>query len=182
MTPQVEQFLAGLQGQVPSLAKAPSVLTNGVEYQPPGVFGSHEVSASQSAEDVDTEYVYVAHLGKLVKVVQNMPGSEVAGAEQVRCGSASAGSIVEDTITSEDEDCPIQPEPGFKFIWKKDNKGRKYFISEPIHETLKTNTKYVYDKKTGRTYKQDGPNHTPGLVVGQRKQATGTAKQASRSE
>ena len=101
--------------------------------------------------------MYVAKLGKLVKV---LPGSPTR--------SAPEGD--QDSDTSEDGDCPLRPEEGFKFVWKRDKNGRKYFLSEPEPKASAAATPtYVYDRVTGRTYREEVSDQIKTLPRQQRK-------------
>ena len=167
MTPEVEQYLSNFQSIMPSLAKPPTAsVVPDVCFQPPGVFGAgaavevHGQTPSHQQEDdgdVDDSYVYVAKLGKLVKVVQPSPPRSGSGFQQERVvpPSQRMDASQEDEDTSDEDDCPLRPEDGFHFIWKRDNKGRKYFVSRPDRSFHTESThKYVYDKETGRTYRE----------------------------
>ena len=152
MTPQVEQYLASLQTLVPSIAKPPSASTGlGSAYQPPGVLGNPGAvgpldQPAGHADEIDASYVYVAKIGKLVKVVQD---SQVLQQK-------SAMVVQNDLDTSEDEACTLVPEDGFKFEWKRDEKGRKYFVSVPDERVVTVPIPtYIFDKATGRTYRHD---------------------------
>ena len=166
MTPEVEEYLNTLQGVVPSLAKPPSVpIAPGLSFQPPGVLG-HQHTQAQGQEyddDVDPGYVFVAKLGKLVKVVPPSPprlGSAGHGNKSVMLHSPQVpDSGDDDDETSEDEDCPLRPETGYRFIWKRDSKGRKYFVSELVRQKLvESSPRYVFDQATGRTYREEVGN------------------------
>ena len=157
MTPEVEQYLRSLQTTIPSLAKEPTAPVGpGPIFQPLGVYGSQPEGHGDN-EEVAQDYVFVAKLGKLVKVVQRSPQRTGFGKSGVTPSPQpldSGDDSVDDT--SEDEDCPLRPEAGYRFIWKRDSKGRKYFVSERVRQTnVETNFKYVYDKDTGRTYREE---------------------------
>ena len=54
---------------------------------------------------------------------------------------------------SEDEDCPISPEPGQRFSWRRNANGSKYFV--PVTIKRKSTSPglvwtYVLDRSTGR--------------------------------
>ena len=163
MSAEVEQYLTRLQSIVPSLAKAPSAsVAPGPAFQPPGVLGSvpgeaaggEDHSLVQEDGDVDPGFVYIPTLGKLVRVVQASPqrsGNQTSHARS----TIPTPEVVEDgdSDASEDNECPLRPEPGFEFVWKRDIKGKKYFVSEPVRNQTKDSPNYIYDKQTGRTYR-----------------------------
>ena len=149
MSAQVENILTSLQGGIPSLSKVASAARGtGPGFQPPGVLGEQEQSHKnmvQSSDDtgtgIDGDYVFVAELGKLVRIVQTLP-------------KETSSSLVSDEDTSEDEDCPIEPEAGHHLVWKKDKFGRKYFVSKANSQAPAPAYHYVYDEQTGRHYKE----------------------------
>ena len=77
MTPAVEEYLLGLQSSVPSLSKTPTANTaSGTPFQPAGVLRGGRLSPQHSHtkdDEFDTDYVYIASLGKLVPVVRETP-------------------------------------------------------------------------------------------------------------
>ena len=111
MSEQVESILANLQRGIPSLSKvATAARGSGPGFQPPGVLGeleqsrSHVLAGSDGTGQIDGDYVFVAELGKLVRIVPSVPQET----------SSTQGS---DDDTSEDEDCPIEPEAGHHYVW-----------------------------------------------------------------
>ena len=103
-------------------------------------------------EDVDPGFVFVAKLGRLVKIVPDLPAQQNS---EVIDSSVEANL---DSDASEDEDCPLIPESGYKYIWKRDANGRKYFLSVPDNKVSASQPPtYIYDKKTGRTYREEVP-------------------------
>ena len=106
MTPQVEQLLSSLQSIVPSLARPPTTPTAlGSSYQPPGVLGVQTTGqVSESDKDIDEEFVYVAKLGKLVKVVQPSPVRTSNEVRRLKPVSPPPLPVLDDEEASDDED------------------------------------------------------------------------------
>ena len=162
MPPEVEQYLTSLQTTVPSLARQPTASgVSGPAFQPLGVYGSQPVQLPEEEprdnEEIAQDYVYVAKLGKLVKVVQHSPHRTGLGKSGVTPPPQPLDFVDDsDDDTSEDENCPLRPETGYRFVWKRDSDGRKYFVSKLVRQTsVETTFKYVYDKDTGRTYREE---------------------------
>ena len=160
MTADVEKLLVGLQAMAPSLAKEPTAPSaTGPTFQPTGVLSS---GPAQRGEEYDTDYVFNPAWGKYVKVVHS-PVRESVGVPQqtVRAGGIRTnphGDPESGAETSEDEDCPMEPQKGYRFVWKRDTYGDKYFIQELAKksspEIVQT---YVCDEATGRWYKRSVP-------------------------
>ena len=99
--------------------------------------------------------MFVAKLGKLVKVVQPSPprNSSARNPKLSVTLPPAPESDTEDEDASDEEDCPLIPEVGYKFVWKRDSQGRKYFVPKKEKRNIVGNSPiYVYDKVTGRTY------------------------------
>ena len=104
-------------------------------------------------EDVEqnsgNRYVYVASLGRAVPVVStpaNLPKAHFPHENQF---STDADS---DDECSADEDCPLSPEPGQRFSWRRNSDGSKYFVPVPDRRAVSPGLRwsYVLDKVTGR--------------------------------
>ena len=189
MTPEVEEWVNRLQATAPSLAKAATApSSSGVSFQPDGVLsGQHalvgqqplQLGQAQGGGDIDTDFVYSASRGKLVPVVHDSPNRGGCGIPQARkAGRSTAktqlptptGSEEDDELTSEDEDCPIEPAPGHELVWYRDKQGKKYFVHRLAQERsspemVKT---YVCDEATGRWYEKLVPKDSgvqPGIRV-----------------
>ena len=67
----------------------------------------------------------MASLGRAVPVV-NTPADLPYGQTLVEEGSDS------DEECSPDEDCLLSPEPGHRFMWKRNADGSKYFVPVPV--------------------------------------------------
>jgi hypothetical protein len=95
------------------------------------------------------KYVYVASLGRTVPVVDtpaDIPA--VHGSDRYLLSDTDS-----EEECSEDEDCPISPEPGQRISWKRNADGSKYFVSVPIRKKPASPGlvwSYVLDKSTGR--------------------------------
>ena len=180
MTPEVEQWMTSLQGTTPSLAKAATAPSaSGVSFQPDGVLSGqhslqgqppHLLGQAQGGGDIDSQYVYSASRGTFVPVVHDSPNKGRCGilhpsikqplVKNVRRSTATshlptqARYEEDDELTSEDEDCPMEPAPGHEFVWYRDKQDKKYFVhrlaqERPSPEMIKS---YACDEATGRWY------------------------------
>ena len=167
MTPAVEQFLTGLQATAPSLARTPNATSStGVSFQPPGVFNALPEQAN-SGEELETDFVYLASTGKLVQVIRDTPISGGSGQLQSPVSQLQNNRVIshklrtdgtqDDEYASEDEDCPVKPGVGKKFVWYRYKQRRKYFVEKSTTEMIKT---YEFDKATDRWYEKFVPNGT----------------------
>ena len=179
MTPEVEQWMTRFSSSIPSLAKTPTApIATGASFQPPGVLASHPQMSSQTSDlerqgcdAFDTDYVFSTSRGKLVPVVHDSPGRRSTTVPQLSFNQNNAGGTAsgletgtragldQDGEASEDEDCPVQPEKGYRLEWFRDTAGRKYFIQKLITEcyTPELVKSYVCDETTGRLYVQQVP-------------------------
>ena len=188
MTPEVEQYLATLQGGVPSLAKEPTgPSASGSSFQPAGVMlhpTTHQPRQQHGREELDTEVVFSASRGKFVSVVHDTPVRGAGGlphpsAKQPRPVSPTQFHSGEDELASEDEDCPVVPAEGHEFVWYRDRQGKKYFVHRlakvsPSPEMVKT---YLCDESTGRWYESLVAKDSctqPGIKVASSSSQTGT--------
>ena len=178
MTPEIEAWMTQFQSSIPSLAKTPTAPSaSGVSFQPPGVLPQHRSAPNQTPnphddEEFDLDFVYSTSRGKLVRVVHDSPGRRRSvpfpppsyAPSPVRNSSQSMRTPVtnqdnledEDTLASDDEDCPVEPAKGYKLVWYRDENGRKYFVQKEqnLPELVKS---YVCDEATGRWYEQMVP-------------------------
>ena len=141
----VGRLLAGLQALVPSLAKTPTApVAGGQTFQPSGVLDGQAVGG----EEFDSDFVFHPGMGKFVRVVHS----------PARGGQHSTAAGVDDVVSA-DEDCDIEPPPGYCFIWKRDYNGEKYFEKKKLSTVPSpVMTKaYVCDEVTGRWYKREVP-------------------------
>ena len=156
---EVERLLAELQAIAPSLARAPTAPSaSGPTFQPAGVYPGQMTAG----DGYDTEFVFNPGRGTYVQVVRS-PARENDGVHQhsgkaggVRLNPHTDGS---DDEVSADEDCPMEPPPGYQFVWKRDAYGEKYFTQKVVKdrsspEMVQT---YVCDEATGRWYKRTIP-------------------------
>ena len=151
---EVENLLARLQALVPSLARAPSAPSvSGPTFQPSGVLSG----PSAQGDEYDTDFVFHPGRGKFVPVVHS-PVRPKGSSHQHQGGGASGG-LVDDECdeTSADEDCPIEPPPGYCLVWKRDDSGEKYFTQKKVKQSLDMVQTYVCDDATGRWYKRNIP-------------------------
>ena len=148
---EVERLLAGLQSSIPSLAKTPTApSTNGVSFQPAGVAAVNV----PGGEEYDTEFVFHSGRGKFVPVVGS-PSSKQPRRSSIH--KQYVPTISHDTghETSADEDCSLDPPPGYRFLWKRDEHGEKYFIEEKVKDSTADMVQaYVCDEETGRWYRR----------------------------
>ena len=163
-TPEVEQYLTQFQEIVPSMSKAPTAPSaSGRSFQPAGVMleqTRNQHTQSQGGEELATEVVYSASRGKFVSVVRDSPdGLPQPSLKKSQARSVLPASTGEDELTSEDEDCPVEPAKGHKFVWYRDRQGKKYFVHKVVKdsytpEMVKT---YLCDESTGRWYESMVP-------------------------
>ena len=148
---EVERILVGLQALIPSLAKTPSAPSaSGSTFQPSGVTA---VQPGQVGEEYDTDFVFHAGRGKFVPVVHSpSPSNHCPGKQQMQFGG---GNLREDE-TSADEDCEVEPPPGYRLVWKRDDSGEKYFVEKKVKQCAREEMiqTYVCDEDTGRWYKR----------------------------
>ena len=139
------ELMSKLQEMIPSLAKDPSSNSgHRVTTQPAGVF-SHR---GRGVHEQSDSYVYVASLGRAVPVVNTLA--------DIPNGCTYVEKDVKDSESEEecsaDEDCSLSPEPGHRFLWRRNDDGSKYFV--PVTEKRAVSPaqtwSYVLDKATGR--------------------------------
>ena len=98
-------------------------------------------------------FVYVAELGQIIPMVTRL--SDLPTATGRSGGAARPVPVIDDSSESDsecsaDEDCPLEPEPGTRFAWKKHNDGHKFFKAVPAHDPVPEMTvAYQLDKTTG---------------------------------
>ena len=164
LSKQVNSCLAELQSTAPSLARDPTAqLRSGGQFQPAGVFNTNtdETLSQQAATGLTVApgYIYVAELGQLVPTVTGLP---VSGTEQgisqhkITQPAVSTRPDV-DSEVSEDEDCPVEPTPGYRLAWRKDHRGRKYCEEKACRDTLPEMTTTWVKRADGRIYKEQVP-------------------------
>ena len=139
------ELMSKLQEMIPSLAKDPnSASGHRVSTQPPGVFSKNGGSEQQHSDN----FVYVASLGRAVPVV-NTPADLPNGQTFVEDSDS-------DEECSADDDCPLSPEPGHRFLWRRNANGSKYFVPVPVKRAVSPGLTwtYVLDKATGRYEKR----------------------------
>ena len=151
---EVERLLAGLQALVPSIARAPTAPSkSGPTFQPSGVL-------SNAGDEYDTDYVFHPGRGKFVPVVHSPARGKAAHNIQHKLSFEGVRHEQEDEgETSADEDCPIEPPPGYKLVWKRDSLGEKYFLQKKAKQSKRPEMieTYVCDEETGRWYKRQIP-------------------------
>ena len=161
---EVENYINRLKGLAPTLASdktATGITAKTV--QPAGLTKNGPSGRDKQVSSDTTKYVYVSELGKVVPVIDKLPGSSSDGVTAGRTRGAVKTAVftnhlevVEDDIDSDgecspDEDCPIEPESGYRFSWKKYPDGNKYFIPVEVNNCLPEMEKnYVLDRTTGR--------------------------------
>lgn len=150
---EVENLLTKLQALVPSLAKTPTAASSGPAFQPPGVLSSH----AGEGDDIDKDYVFHPGRGKFVPVIHS-PVRGAAGGHHQTAGAECVRSVghYSDDETSADEDCPVEPPTGYRFVWKRDVNGEKYFVQKRAKKSITPEyvQTYVCDDSTGRWYKR----------------------------
>ena len=162
-------LMSKLQEMIPSLAKDPSSTSgHGVTTQPAGVF-SHK---GRGVHEQSNSYVYVASLGRAVPVV-NTPADVPNGYTFVEHDGGDSDS---DDECSADEDCTLSPDPGHRFLWRRNTDGSKYFVPVPERRGVSPaqTWSYVLDKATGRYEKRQ--------VSGQQKPSQSNSQPRRRDE
>lgn len=151
---EVENLLASLQALVPSLARAPTAPSaSGPTFQPAGVMSG----PSAQGDEYDTDFVFHPGRGKFVPVVHSPVRAR--GSSQQHCSGGARDGLGDGEAdeTSADEDCPIEPPPGYRLVWKRDNTGEKYFTQKRVKQSTEMVQTYVCDDATGRWYKRNIP-------------------------
>ena len=178
MTPEVEQLLTSLQSMAPTLARAPTAPSaSGQTFQPGGVASVQSVRQVAGGGEFDTGYVFNPVWGKYVQVVHSPVRDSAAS---LRPAKEKVAAVRPDPHalpdsgdeTSADDDCPIEPQPGYQFVWRRDALGEKYFTQKLAKKRSSPEMvlTYVCDEDTGRWYKRSVPKadldrSRPALVV-----------------
>ena len=140
---EVEEYIAKLRGLAPTLASDPTA--GGIAT---GVL-QHDGLESPERDNM----VYVAELGRAIPIVARL--SDLPGAAGGMIGAPRPVPLIVDSSDSEsecsaDEDCPLEPEPGTRFSWKKHTNGRKYFKPVPARSVSpEIKVIYKFDTATG---------------------------------
>ena len=97
-----------------------------------------------------------------IQAGQVCPSSAFArarGSSQQHCSGGARDGLGDGEAdeTSADEDCPIEPPPGYRLVWKRDNTGEKYFTQKRVKQSTEMVQTYVCDDATGRWYKRNIP-------------------------
>ena len=167
----VENLVEQVQDLVPSLDRRPTAgmhsFSNSMPVTKQAFF--HQGGASLGGPAAGTEeddFVYVRRDdGTLYKVPvmneQQVPATSSkthqVGFMRHHTSRDSVGKAFEDEdpLASSDDDCPVEPKPGWRHIWRRSPSGEKYFTEELIPAPLSGNKyEWVKDKKTGRTSKR----------------------------
>ena len=115
---------------------------------------------SNAGDEYDTDYVFHPGRGKFVPVVHSPARGKAAPNIQHKLSFEGVRHEQEDEgETSADEDCPIEPPPGYKLVWKRDSLGEKYFLQKKAKQSKRPEMiqTYVCDEETGRWYKRQIP-------------------------
>ena len=107
---------------LPDLPRQVDAHSSGVHFQPSGVYSSGRSGGAQLMADsglkVDTEFIYVPELGKVVPIVSSQ------GISPIRASMMNKPETMEhhvsDSDVSAEDDCPVSPAPGYRLAWKRD--------------------------------------------------------------
>ena len=169
MPQQVEDYLKKIQSAVPSLARDPSAVdTSGVQFQPSGVLDHGGLTSTPA---IDTGYVYVAELGKLVPAVSSL--GSVEGTGMLNRRQAKPENTYPDSEVSAEDDCPVSPSPGYRLAWKTDSHGVKYCKEVKLREKspeivtawVKRSDGRIYKEQVTRTENSGNRSLTPAKVT-----------------
>ena len=143
------KLMSELQGIIPSLAADPDAGTGSL---PAGVAVTPDTQ-QLSAGQPSSRFVYVASLGRAIPVVDTPADISNLKHRQVSVDTESESEC------SEDEDCPLAPDAGQRFLWKRNPDGSKYFLPVPIKRLVKPALvwTYVLDSLTGRYERRQVP-------------------------
>ena len=133
--------------------------SSGVHFQPSGMYSSKLSGGTQLTADnglkVDTEFVYIPELGKVVPIVSSQ------GASPTRASMMRRPEIIEhhvsDSEVSAEDDCPVSPAPGFRLAWKRDTNGEKYCEEVQVRDKSPEIVATWVKRSDGRIYKQEVP-------------------------
>ena len=134
---EVEGYITQLKSIIPTLSSDPTASGfSSKTFQPESVLhggGSNKTPAKK--------YIYVTELGRAVPVVDTI-------------ADLSATCMVDEPDTdsecSADESCPIRPETGTRFKWKKHKDGRKFFKTVLAREkSPEMMVSYEFDEVSG---------------------------------
>ena len=141
---EVEDYISQLRKTTPTLSSDPTAGGFAVSaFQPAGVYGG----GVQATPGNNQKYIYVEELGQTIPVVTSL--KDLPAAVEPRRSSQPV-NVVSDSDCSEDEDCPLEPEPGTCFVWRKHSNGQKYFKPVSIlDQSPEMITAYRLDKSTG---------------------------------
>ena len=144
MRREVEDYISQLRKTTPTLSSDPTAGGFAVSaFQPAGVYGG----GVQATPGNNQKYIYVEELGQTIPVVTSL--KDLPAAVEPRRSSQPV-NVVSDSDCSEDEDCPLEPEPGTCFVWRKHSNGQKYFKPVSIlDQSPEMITAYRLDKSTG---------------------------------
>ena len=157
MPKQVDEYLQSIQSRVPSLSQDPSAAdSSGVRFQPKGVFDTSIGNTNKGGLAVDTGYVYVAELGKLVPIVSSVSSGTVP------TEPANPVPQLSDSEVSADEECPVSPSPGHRLAWKRDGNGDKYCEEVQLRDASPEIVTTWVKRSDGRIYKEQVSHSSSG--------------------
>ena len=163
LSSEVETLVEKVQQSAPSLDRRPSF----VQLRPSPALARAE---SRNVEDVMVEHEYVYQrledgALKKVRVINTPVKANVYSEKSGTCGTLRRHESPvyrheedDDPETSSDEECDEEPAHGYRFKWRRDENGEKYFVEEKL--VCKSNLhpgmvyRYVKDPATGRSYKR----------------------------
>jgi hypothetical protein len=136
------------------LSHSASILNSnnsGAQFQPSGVLKTG-LSAANGGLSVDTGYVYVAKLGRLVPTVPSL--ASVAGPGILSKQQYNPEQSRSDFEVSAEDDCPASPSPGYRLAWRKDGNGIKYCEEVKLPEKSPEILTAWVKRSDGRIYKE----------------------------
>ena len=145
---QALELMNKLQNMIPSLAADPTAGGNSASLGLATAAAASLPSQLQAAvQQPETRFVYVASLGQTVPVVDTP-----ADIPSLRTVGQSSPETDSDDECSEDDDCQLLPEPGQRFLWRRNVDGSKFFVPVPAKRSSSPGLvwKYVLDNQTGR--------------------------------
>ena len=151
---EVEDYITRLKAIVPTISTDPTAGGfSSTTFQPEGVHVGGNVGSTVQPQPKQ-KYVYVEELGQAIPVVDSLGDLPAAGKLRSTrpVPTMPEVDVVSDTESecSSDEDCPVEPESGMKFAWKRHNDGSKYFKLVPAHDQSPDMlVTYQLDKATG---------------------------------
>ena len=156
---QVEGLVEQVQQKVPSLDRRPTAggapsKSNPYLPGPKPVFVQQAGNLDSQYIEPEDSFIYLRRSDGTIYKVPVMDENSVPNYSPRTHEDAmvARNPLHEDPLASSDDDCPTVPKKGWKYVWRRDNYGQKYFTEEPI--TVRNKTYSWVKDKAGRTYKK----------------------------